>query len=102
MRNPVLIKPYRSVDEARCRDLLKQIVGDDDVSQRYYPFALHHAFLAVVDGRLVGLASRWDNPIHPYSLRSGVVVCYHSTGGRVSANSCGSPWGRQTVDVAPW
>ena len=74
MRNPVLVKPYRSADEARCLDLLKQIFGDDDASQRYYRFVRHRTYLAVVDGRLVGLASWWDNPIHPYSLRSGVAV----------------------------
>ncbi len=73
-RTPVVIESYRNEDEARCLGFLKQVFGDDSVSQTYFRFGESHTFLVILDGVLVGLVSAWQNSIHPFSLRSGIAV----------------------------
>jgi len=71
------IEPYSSVHEAACRGVLKGVFGDDDRSPAYYPLTPRHSLVAILQDRVIGLASVWDNANHPGALRSGVVVLPH-------------------------
>lgn len=75
MRNVVHIEPFRPADEAACYQLLKRVYGEDGASRSYYRLAPKRTLIAVAQDRVVGLASTWENPHHPFAPRSGVVVC---------------------------
>lgn len=66
--------PFRPSDEVACRDLLRQVFGPDVASLSYYRLAPRRAFIATDRNRVMGLASSWENPMHPMALRCGVVV----------------------------
>ncbi len=74
MQSLFRVEPYRSGDEALCRDLLKSVFGDDSLSRAYYQLHPDRTLVALAGDRVVGLASVWDNPNHPYASRCGVVV----------------------------
>lgn len=77
MRNLLHIEPYSPVHEVACRDVLNRVFGEDDQSQRYYRLTPQRTVVAILQDRLIGLASVWNNLNHPEALRSGVVVLPH-------------------------
>jgi GNAT superfamily N-acetyltransferase len=77
MRKLLHIEPYSPVHEVACRAVLKRVFGEDDQSQRYYRLTPQRTVVAILQDRLIGLASVWNNLNHPEALRSGVVVLPH-------------------------
>lgn len=77
VRKLLHIEPYSAAHEAACREVLKHVFGEDDRSQGYYRLTPRRSVVAILQDRLIGFASIWDNVNHPDAWRSGVVVLPH-------------------------
>ena len=74
MRRLLQIESYATAHEAACREVLRQVFGDDDQSHRYHRLTPGRTVVAMLQDRIIGFGSIWDNSNHPHALRSGVVV----------------------------
>ena len=67
MRKLLHIEPYSAVHEAACRDVLKRVFGEDDVSQGYR-LTPRRTTVATLQGRLIGFGS-----IHTCAAECGAI-----------------------------
>lgn len=70
----ITINPYGEENQEAALDCLRAIYPDDVQSRQYFVLTKAFSYVARTTHDVVGVASRWENPVHPDALRCTVAV----------------------------